>query len=82
MEKITAESSAWSALENSPAENDPDSFSHRYAVYTKRWLIELTHENVDLAALADVMNAGDGFFSGCDGYLGASQSAGPLGEYP
>lgn len=72
MEKITAEISAWSALENSPAENDPGSFSRRYPVYTKGWLIELPHENVDLAALADVMNAVDGFFSGCGGYLGAS----------
>lgn len=56
---------------------DPGSFSHRYPVDTKGRPIELTHEYLDLAALADVMNAVDGFFGGCDGYLDALQSAGP-----
>ncbi|MDP3115953.1 MAG: hypothetical protein Q8N19_02440 [Phenylobacterium sp.] len=56
---------------------DPGSFSHRYPVDTKGRPMELTHEYLDLATLADVMNAVDGFFSGCDGYLDALQSAGP-----
>jgi hypothetical protein len=56
---------------------DPGSFSHRYPVDTQGRPIDLTHEYLDLAALADVMNAVDGFFSGCDGYLDALRSAGP-----
>ncbi len=56
---------------------DPNSFSFRYPVDTQGQAIELTHDYLDLAALADVMRGVDGFFSGCDGYLDALQSAGP-----
>lgn len=56
---------------------DPRSFSYRYPVDTKGEAIELAHGHLDLAALADVMKGVDGFFSGCDGYLDALQSAGP-----
>ncbi len=56
---------------------DPRSFSYRYPVDTKGQAIELAHEHLDLVALADVMKGVDGFFSGCDGYLDALQSAGP-----
>ena len=56
---------------------DPRSFSYRYPVDTQGRPVELAHEYLDLAALADVMNGVDGYFSGCDGYLDALQSAGP-----
>ncbi|MBO9501648.1 hypothetical protein [Brevundimonas sp. A19_0] len=59
------------------AKVDPGSFSYRYPVDTKGKLIELAHDRLDLGALADVMNAVDGYFSGCDGYLDHLQSAGP-----
>ena len=39
--------------------------------------IALALEHVDLVVLADVMNAVDGYFTGCDGYLDALESAGP-----
>jgi len=56
---------------------DQRSFSYRYPVDTKGQAMELAHEHLDLAALADVMKGVDGFFGGCDGYLDALQSAGP-----
>ena len=56
---------------------DPRSFSYRYPVDTKGRAIELAREHLDLVALADVMKGVDGYFSGCDGYLDALQSAGP-----
>jgi hypothetical protein len=59
------------------AKVDPKSFSFRYPVDTEGRAIELAHDYLDLAALADVMQGVDGFFSGCDGYLDALQSAGP-----
>ncbi len=59
------------------AKVDPNSFSYRYPVDTKGQPIELAHDRLDLTALADVMNAVDGYFSGCDGYLDHLQSAGP-----
>lgn len=58
---------------------DPDSFSNRYPVDTKGRPIALVHEHLDLAALAEVMDGVDGFFTGCDGYLDNLQSAGPSG---
>lgn len=59
------------------AKVDPDSFSYRYPVDTKGTPIPLEHEQLDLATLADVMAALENYFSGCDGYLDASQGAGP-----
>jgi hypothetical protein len=56
---------------------DPRSFSFRYPVDTKGKLVTLAHEEVDLHRLADVMQGLDGYFSGCDGYLGDLQGAGP-----
>ena len=56
---------------------DPGSFSHRYPVDPKGRPIALEHEYLDLAALADVMDAVDGFFTGCDGHLDNLQTAGP-----
>lgn len=55
---------------------DPRSFSYRYPVDTNGNLVNLTHREVDLRRLADVMNGLDGYFSGCDGYLGDLQGAG------
>ena len=56
---------------------DPHSFSYRYRVDTNGNLVDLTHREVDLRRLADVMNGLDGYFSGCDSYLGDLQGAGP-----
>lgn len=59
------------------AKVDPKSFSYRYPVDIKGRPIPITHSELDLAALADVMKALDGYFSGTDGYLDSLQSAGP-----
>lgn len=60
------------------AKVDPGSFSYRYPVDTKGNAIPITHEELDLATLADVMNALDGYFSGCDGYLDHLQRSAPI----
>ncbi|MGJ5175522.1 hypothetical protein ACQR16_03535 [Bradyrhizobium oligotrophicum] len=59
------------------AKVDPKSFSYRYPVDIKGRPIPIAHSELDLAALADVMNALDGYFSGTDGYLDSLQGAGP-----
>ena len=59
------------------AKVDPKSFSYRYPVDTKGNPIPVAHNELDLAALADVMEALEGYFSGSDGYLDSLQSAGP-----
>jgi hypothetical protein len=56
---------------------DPGSFSFRYPVDTKGRGISLLHKELDLAALARVMDGVEGYFTGCDGYLDNLQSAGP-----
>lgn len=59
------------------AKVDPKSFSYRYPVDIKGQPIELTHDRLDLPSLADVMQAVDGYFNGCDGYLDHLKQAGP-----
>ncbi|MEA3000839.1 MAG: hypothetical protein QOK17_2672 [Sphingomonadales bacterium] len=59
------------------AEVDPGSFSYRYPVDRNGNAISLSHEELDLTVLCDVMNAVDHYFTGCDGFLGDLQSAGP-----
>ena len=59
------------------AKVDPRSFSYRYPVDTKGERLQLAHDEIDLVTLADVMQAIDGYFSGCDGYLDNLQSAAP-----
>lgn len=59
------------------AKVDPGSFSYRYPVDRKGNPIPIAHHELDLAVLADVMKALDGYFTGCDGYLDHLQSAGP-----
>lgn len=59
------------------AKVDPGSFSHRYPVDTKGDPIPVEHDNLDLAVLADVMQAVENYFSACDGYLQNLQQAGP-----
>jgi len=51
------------------AKVDPKSFSYRYPVDTHGNLIPIAHDELDLGALADVMEGVDGYFTGCDGYL-------------
>lgn len=48
---------------------DPDSYSNRYPVDRKGIPVPVSKAALDLANLADVMGAVDGYFSGCDGYL-------------
>ena len=59
------------------AKVDPKSSSYRYPVDMKGQPIELAHDRLDLSALADVMQAVDGYFNGCDGYLDHLEQAGP-----
>jgi len=56
---------------------DPGSFSHRYPVDRQGRPIKLAHAYMDLSAFADVMDGVDGYFTGCDGYLDALESASP-----
>lgn len=58
------------------AKVDPASFSYRYPVDRAGNPIPIAHDQLDLSNLADVMQALDGYFSGCDGYLDELQSAG------
>jgi hypothetical protein len=57
---------------------DPASFSYRYPVDTKGQPIPVAHDELDLAALAEVMQSVDMYFSGCDGYLDHLQGSAPL----
>lgn len=59
------------------AKVDPKSFSYRYPVDTKGKPIPIAHNELDLSALADVMEALEGYFSGSDGYLDSLRDAGP-----
>jgi len=56
---------------------DPGSFSYRYPVDTKGRPIPIAHHELDLDTLADVMEAVEGYFDGCDGYLDNLRSARP-----
>ena len=56
---------------------DPGSFAYRYPVDNKGKPSDIAFEHVDLAALADVMEGLEGYFTGCDGYLDNLKSAGP-----
>jgi len=57
------------------AQVDPDSFSYRYPVDTKGNPIPVAHNQLDLSALADVMQGLDMYFVGCDSCLDELQSA-------
>jgi len=59
------------------AKVDPNSFSYRYPVDKKGCPITLAHDEIDLVALAAVMKAVEGYFCGCDGYIGNIQNTGP-----
>jgi hypothetical protein len=59
------------------AKVDPHSFAYRYPVDTKGNPIPVAHQDLDLSVLADVMQAVDGYFSGCDGYLDNLQGSEP-----
>jgi hypothetical protein len=58
------------------AKVDPASFSYRYPVDRTGSPIPITHDQLDLTILADVMRALDVYFTGCDGYLDDLQSTG------
>lgn len=59
------------------AKIDPGSYSYRYPVDKKGKPIPVAYSELHLPKLADVMNAVDGYFTGCDGYLNDLQSANP-----
>lgn len=56
---------------------DPGSFSYRYPVDIKGKPIPIAHDELNLTVLADVMQAVEGYLTGCDGYLDHLQSAMP-----
>lgn len=53
------------------AKIDPGSYSYRYPVDQKGHAIPLTHSDLHLPTLRDVMEAVDNYFTGTDGYLDA-----------
>lgn len=59
------------------AKVDPGSFSFRYPVDRCGKRIPISHEELDLEALADVICGLHAYFMGCDGYLDSLQNAGP-----
>ncbi|WP_246088671.1 hypothetical protein [Phreatobacter stygius] len=59
---------------------DPRSYSYRYPVDLNGNLIPITYEELDLEALADVMEGVGAYFSGCDGYLSSLQEPIPSVE--
>jgi hypothetical protein len=52
---------------------DPNSYSNRYPVDRRGNPVPIGQSALDLANLADVMEAVGGYFNGCDGYLSACQ---------
>ncbi|MEM8851600.1 MAG: hypothetical protein AAGE03_16415 [Pseudomonadota bacterium] len=59
------------------AKIDPGSYSYRYPVDRKGAPIPIAYADLHLPTLADVMNGVEGYFSGCDGYLGSLLDASP-----
>lgn len=59
------------------AKIDPGSYSYRYPVDRKGNPVPVTYSDLHLPTLADVMNAVDGYFTGCDGYLSHLLNASP-----
>ena len=57
------------------AKIDPRSYSYRYPVDIHGNPVPVAYSELHLVTLADVMNAVDGYFTGCDGYLSALQDA-------
>ena len=59
------------------AKIDPGSYSYRYPVDRQGNPVPLMYNELHLETLADVMEAVDAYFTGCDGYLSHLQGAGP-----
>lgn len=59
------------------AKIDPASYSYRYPVDRKGNPVPVAYSDLHLPTLADVMQAVDGYFTGCDGYLDSLVSASP-----
>ncbi len=57
------------------AKIDPGSYSYRYPVDRKGNPVPVAYSDLHLPTLADVMQAVDGYFTGCDGYLSELLSA-------
>ena len=51
------------------AKIDPGSYSYRYPVDRNGKPVPAAISDLHLPTLADVMNAVEGYFTGCDGYL-------------
>ena len=59
------------------ANADVASFSYRYPVDKRGKTIQLSHVEIDMANLKDVMDGVDGYFSGCDGFFDDLQRSCP-----
>lgn len=59
------------------AKIDPGSYSYRYPVDREGNPVPLAYSDLHLPTLADVMEAVNGYFTGCDGYLSDLLSASP-----
>lgn len=59
------------------AKIDPGSYSYRYPVDRRGDAIPAAISDLHLPTLADVMNAVEGYFTGCDGYLDNLLGASP-----
>ncbi len=57
------------------AKIDPRSYSYRYPVDIHGNPVPVAYSELHLGTLADVMNAVDGYFTGCDGYLSELKNA-------
>ena len=51
------------------AKIDPRSYSHRYPVDRNGTAVPVAYSDLHLPTLADVMDAVEGYFTGCDSYL-------------
>lgn len=60
------------------AKIDPRSYSYRYPVDRKGNPVPVAYSDLHLPTLADVMQAVDGYFTGCDGYLDQLRAASPF----
>jgi len=68
----------WPKLGDKPFTQSDDALANAYVhSHGHGKAIPITHKQLDLFALAEVMEAAGNYFTGCDGYLSHLQSAGP-----
>ena len=59
------------------AKIDPASYSYRYPLDRRGNIVPVAYHDLHLPTLAEVMEAVEGYFAGCDGYLSGLADAGP-----